>query len=166
MGNSKDDSKQRKAEREALREELLTRCEEEVLETISEEERDQMERNAGNIDFEILNENGSIMTLIKYTVISSVRPHICRQLELIAKSENNLPDPAQHCALLRCLMNLANEDDTCSGEALKALQAAVGWPARIKQHNQDTEELRTLRQKLQTIEQERKALEEQDDLLP
>jgi hypothetical protein len=146
-----------------LIEDLLQRCEEDTVENISEEERVQMERNADNIDFDMLNTTGSLLTLIKYTILGSVRPVICRQLERIANSENELPEPAQHCALLRCLVDIA-QDDTSSVEALNALHAAVSWPARLQQQEQDAEELQVLREKLQTIARERKALEEQTDV--
>ena len=138
---------------------LLQRCEEDTVENISEEERVQMERNADNIDFDMLNTQGSLATLIKYTILTSVRPVICRQLELIARTEDELPEPAQQCALLRCLINLANEDEACRMEALNALHAAVSWQARLQQHEQEAEELQLLREKLQTIAREREALE-------
>jgi hypothetical protein len=149
-----------------LLDELLQDCEEDTVQNISEEERVQMESNADNIDFEMLDAKGSISTLIKYTVLASVRPVICGQLEFIASSEKELPEPAQHCALLRCLVKLANEDESCSVAALSALHEAVSWPARIKQQEQAAEELHLLRKKLDAIAREREALEAETDVLP
>ena len=151
---------------DVLLDELLQDCEEDTIQNISEEERAQMEANADNIDFEILDAKGSIATLIKYTVLATVRPIICRQLEFIASSEKELPEPAQHCALLRCLVKLANEDESCSVAALSALHAVVSWAARIKQQEQAAVELHSLRMKLDAIAHERKALEAVTDVLP
>jgi hypothetical protein len=146
---------------------------------ISEEERAQMEGNADNIDFEMLNEKGSILTLVKYTIVASVRPVICRQLELIAGSEEDAPEPEQHRALLSCLLEMIEGDESssvCAAEALHALEAAVAWPARIAEQQAQAaaaaaaerraaEELQELQENLARIASERAALEaERDDL--
>lgn len=136
---------------------------------VDEEEREQMERNADNIEFEALNESGSILTLLKYTIISHIRSVLCIQLEHVCSTEEELPEPEQQSALLKRLLEL-EEDGSCPVESAAALQAAMAWPERVAEQRERAaaeaeaeaaaeDQLRVLTGQLATIAAERQALE-------
>ena len=161
------------AEQKALRQRAADLLSElpppEATPEVEEEEREQMERNADNIDFEALDEKGSILTLLKYTLIPHIRSVLCIQLEHICSSEEELPEPEQQSALLTRLLEL-EEDGSCPTESAAALQAAMAWPKRVAEQRERAvaeaaaaaaaeEELHVLTEQLARIAAEREALE-------
>lgn len=120
-------------------------------EEMSELERDQMEANAGNIEFEQLNDVGSIPTLLKYSSVPAILGDVLDQIVAIADAAEEVPDQGVWQQLLVRVLALGEGEGSGRAERTSVaalLASVVDWHDRC---GPDLAEQQRLRQQVAEI---------------